>query len=1280
MAERIAYLEAVVGADITAFRKGMRDVRNETGILSEQLAGVAGVGRSLTLSLTAPLVAMGTYFGQAASEFDAAMRNINSIAFLSDGALAGLSERVLQFGASIRGGPTAAAETLYTVFSAGLTNIDQAFSAMEIGTRTAEAGLANVITTTEGLVAAALTFGDTSESAFLRFSDATTLAVQLGVGSMDVFNTGMSNVIGTGAVVGATFEDMAATLAFLSQRGLSFASAGTYLNNAMSKLIRPGTELQAIFQQIGVESGTELLDTFGGIEGALRRIYQEVGSNEQAWASFFPDVRGFKAVSRLFTLFEEDGTDAVSEFFDTFEGKMANGGITMAAWEEQMKSFAATFDLFKSAGKAVAIVLGQQLLPIITPFLQKITSLMVSFTELNPEVHRFVVIIGMIAAAIGPVLWLAGSFLSTLTPLGILFKVLVAGGAAFATSFNDLSSSIGASATGIQGALNPLITAVGNFFDILNLDGSSSQPTIEPIVVETSDWLQVETPKSLWDIYQEMGYDDAGIDWNDFVRRATAAGWDGQAITSEDVLNIDFDGIVNDLQINGERIATTAATTFSSDNLFGEMEGNTLGDRFRIAIATVWPIISRELGNLWTQFSAWADANAGAALDALAGVFSGSTDTNGQSPIYQAIRNLLDGDLTGAINAVVPGAGDRLQAAIGGDWGQAIQNAFPQISTALGTLFGNFRTWFETEGLPSISRGIGFVIGRIPVLIGQALGALGDLIKGNDWNDTAGAFGDQVGSPLMEGFQDAFADVEMGTNPFETTVNGIVTMFTTAVVAAFALGLVLPAGFGSAVMTSLGAGLLRAPISGAMWALGFLASKIMAGLSVAVGAASAAAAPVVAAIGTALTGATAAISTAAAGIGTALMGALTFAGTAASTAAASLVTGIGAALALLAPVLAFGAITLSIASIAAVVISPEARQVVMDAGRSLIDGMFGEGAHENLNRSVENAAYRVAAGLAEASGNTDLAMRFRSMIVGTDEVELTNVQQQIVDSFGDTPTATLDTLTLQATNLIYDLSSGANMGPADASRDAALSDWLPKIEVPAEDIITFTNPEGLQTQVTTLVEGLATQAAAASAPGSAGDATIAAQNFTQPFTTAFNDTFGPAGTVTTTWSTFVTDYGTDMAALVTSSLQLETSILPKFNTFAVNLTTAKDSIVLVLGQIKTAVDEMVLAFGNIPTTITVPTVSGGTPDGSHAGGLNRVPYDGYMAQLHRGERVLTRAEASAADRGLPLGNMRSSGTTNTSYTTNAVTINGVTDTDRLIRDLRRKGIDLDDRR
>ena len=55
-------------------------------------------------------------------------------------------------------------------------------------------------------------------------------------------------------------------------------------------------------------------------------------------------------------------------------------------------------------------------------------------------------------------------------------------------------------------------------------------------------------------------------------------------------------------------------------------------------------------------------------------------------------------------------------------------------------------------------------------------------------------------------------------------------------------------------------------------------------------------------------------------------------------------------------------------------------------------------------------------------------------------------------------------------------------------------------------------------------------------------------------------------------------------------------------------------------------------FGNKSVDVSA-NVSGGDVDGSHAGGLDYVPFDGYVAELHKGEQVLTAEEARDYKRG-----------------------------------------------
>ena len=78
------------------------------------------------------------------------------------------------------------------------------------------------------------------------------------------------------------------------------------------------------------------------------------------------------------------------------------------------------------------------------------------------------------------------------------------------------------------------------------------------------------------------------------------------------------------------------------------------------------------------------------------------------------------------------------------------------------------------------------------------------------------------------------------------------------------------------------------------------------------------------------------------------------------------------------------------------------------------------------------------------------------------------------------------------------------------------------------------------------------------------------------------------------------------------------------------------------GQVNPKDKEYVFAGSNADEMLqrAAEVVAGSSIDGSHYNGLDRVPFNGYVAQLHQGERVLTASEADAMD-SMGMGNLLS---------------------------------------
>ena len=602
MAERLAYLEAIVGADITQFRRGMAEIRNETGLLSERSRGISAMGRRMTYTLAAPLVAVGGLAASVYGEFDENMRNINAIARMSEADLHSLSQETLEWGKNTRSGAVEASNALYTIYSAGVTDADEAMRIMKASTMTAEAGLADLETTTEALTATLLAYGDKSEPATTRASNAITAMVALGVGEMETFANSMSKPLTTAAVLGVKVEDVFNTLAFLTQRGESPAKAATQTYRLLAGMIKPSTAMQSAFAKLGVKNAKDLVTEYGTLQKAILAVVGTTDGSLEKINKLWVNTLGARGITTL-----TSDIDGWNESIADFNKLLPDA--TKKAHEEQMKSFTAQVGLFKSALEATAIVIGEKLVPKISDFLGKMTTLLIKITDADPKLVNMGVAFAGIVIAISPLLWILPTLLNPVTLLVTGLGLLAA---AFATDFKDIRTTVKTKVEAITGDLTPLVDSLNDLWNILfpKTEGEVSEDKSildmldlsPPTSEQMKEVFTPETPVSLWSLFEGSIAQDEGFSWHWFMKAAAKAGWTGGAIPAGQTLVIEYDGLEIDIAGGTDSYINQIDNIRRIEGLDPSNQPPVMpnfGERIKLALSTVGIEIKDHLKKIW---------------------------------------------------------------------------------------------------------------------------------------------------------------------------------------------------------------------------------------------------------------------------------------------------------------------------------------------------------------------------------------------------------------------------------------------------------------------------------------------------------------------------------------------------------------------------------------------------------------------------------------------------------------------------------------------------------
>jgi TP901 family phage tail tape measure protein len=430
VAEQIGDAFVQVGADISQYNSKMQQVRTSFNRLGD---GLTRVGTRLTTRVTLPILGIGTAAGKMAVDFEAAMRNVNVIAREGSEQFANTREAVLNLAREMGKQPTGLAEALFGINSAGKKGAE-GLAVLEEATRAAVAGNTEVATTAKAITGVLNAYNLSVEEA-ADVSDILFKTNEEGVLTVQELAETMGDVSATAAAAKVPFDEVAAAIATMTKGNINAAESTTALNRLILAFIKPTEQMARALASTEEESGALLLQT-RGLAGAVAFLQEKTGGSAQAVADMGLDARSLKAA---LSLTRADG-EVFADALDKIAIKANRAGATQAAFEEQTKATDFTLRQASSALAVASIKLGDALAPALIEGAKALSKLADFISGLTDNQRKWLVGIGLVVAAIPPLLGHTENLIKAVGLLKVAYDRL-AGSATRAAGASDAQSA-----------------------------------------------------------------------------------------------------------------------------------------------------------------------------------------------------------------------------------------------------------------------------------------------------------------------------------------------------------------------------------------------------------------------------------------------------------------------------------------------------------------------------------------------------------------------------------------------------------------------------------------------------------------------------------------------------------------------------------------------------------------------------------------------------------------------------------------------------------------------
>lgn len=735
--------------EIVETEQKLKSLKETTGSASANLAKVSavsgefgnkvkGVGQSL-LPVTGALTGVGAASTVMANNFNDAMSQAAGALDKPMSEMEDLRQLAIQTGQDTVFSATDAGNAITELAKGGLTEADIKAGALKTTMDLAASSGMDLGEAANVVVQAMGAFGlSANESA----EAANALAGAAAASSTDVepLTQALAQCSAGAKNAGWSIQETTAVLARFADAGIEGSDAGTSLKTMLQRLAAPTSEAAATkIETLGIktrdasgnllgaaEMAQELQDKLGGLDAASR---------DAALSAIF----GSDAM-RAATVMMDSGTEGLQKYIDAANDQEAAQRLA----NSQMSDGSRAIEELKGSLETAAIQIGDTLAPIVQKVAELITALVNKFSALPEGVQQVIVVVGILVAALGPLLMVIGQIsLGISAVAGTLSKLSGIGGVV-----TNLIGGIKTAVTGLLGIItaHPVIAAITAIIVILVALYNKCEwfrDGVNGILKAIKDGFF-----AAWDGIVEFFTETIPNAWNEMVSffQGIPAWWSG----IWDSVQAKFESVWTSIMEIPIIKELTSIIKDSFERLKEDLGGIWTG--IKMLAENTWEFIKNAFTNIWTAIQSITENF----WDAIKTVILTKVEMTNE--IVSTLLNALKTQLENIWNSI-----QNTAERIGSNIQESMSNIWNNIQNTIKTTVDNARN-SAISGFEALRDGIKNTIQDLPQIVSNIFDKIGSTISG--WIDNAKEWGADFIHGLTEG-------ILSGVNGIIDAVRGI---------------------------------------------------------------------------------------------------------------------------------------------------------------------------------------------------------------------------------------------------------------------------------------------------------------------------------------------------------------------------------------------------------------------------------------------------------------------------------------------------------------------------